>query len=233
LMKAFSRKLLVLVVGCGLLLIPNPTLARDEIIMVKAPWFELCQEVHEILQLPENNDYIKHYTMEELKQLKAGDHPRGVRELFYIPDKYSNFSLPNWTPVDEEDVKVAIPEAYQRNIVQKHSATDGEENNVSFDSYKALINIDHTGEKETIYKLKFHLEFYDVSGFFSDEKNSDYKQINKVLSGEKLFFYKGRIYGAFVGLSSISINEPARLSSLNDFYKMNVCYFKAKAVEEK
>lgn len=171
----------------------------------KGNQFELCREIKEILDEPENKDFGVPYL---------------VNPEFPITKKHKNFRLPAWEDIPTEDANKYIADEWLLTEIQNFKQNNPYITQINSDHYimqKTYIDLDHSGTKDEVirYKIAGDSIVYDHDRWkchVSDAKektklSESFNYNNGINSNCYLFLYKGRAYEARAGFNNIKVYE--------------------------
>ena len=238
------------------LLINNSNAAKVKI--TKGGQFELCRELKQILEEPENDilyqglKYILKkprndvtYQEEEseiIAQLKY------LHLDFTIPKKYKNFRLPKWQDITSKDLDQYFQNDTFKNSLQDFAKEHGED---SMSLKMSRFDLDHDGKADDILKVKVNIKgkyvypnglginrrignvYYQYVANINPSALSE--NFNKTSYGEyksynayKSVYFKGKIF-QITSLSGIIVKEPFRYAMNQGFGMKAVCYININA----
>ena len=190
-MNKKKRKIRVLFLAFVFLFLAQPAFAENKPIFKYGKQYELCQEIYEILHLPENKDYMKRPSP------KGYSYPFIKPSPFYVPDSYKNFRYVKWEEATEEDFKEALPRTYGRLINFIEHEKQDPKSDITFKGVKKTeIDVYHRGTTDVIYKVD--AGDYIRSYMTDDESDPSFlsRFFNDNGSHSIPFYYKGRIFMA-------------------------------------
>ena len=224
----------------------SPAFAGDEKGNIETPYNEslqmdytknlsLCQEFMDILQLPENQNYLMGYEAIQQYRKRFSQSQflqfmlrlRRSRQLIFFSEN-KNFKNPSWRNLTDK-------EAYKEweGYIQRQKSLRGEAASVYKKDYilqKTEMDIDRDGYADTLYRQKgddYEMMVKDDGSQFAKRFNGPFPHLYW-----QVFYYKGKPYFISSSLASLNISEPkSRAVSDNDqiqreFYWDGVCYYR-------
>lgn len=204
------KKTFSILAASAILFLNNNAIAADDFYIKKGNQFELCKEVKQVLDDPENKSYADPY-------IKNPE--------FKIPKKYKNFALPKWEDISVEEGLALMKEGKTSKKItafnkgeefgnlnpKKYGITD------KFIMQKATIDFDHDGNKDTMLRYRMNGDniVYDHnwSCYIADANREDasiFQSFNQSYLNDRcyLFYYKGKIFHSYYGETYFMIQEP-------------------------
>jgi hypothetical protein len=171
-----------IVVAAFFLMIPFPVEATYQqpkhynIIMARTDGSAVCREMDYILTLPENKNY-----------LDADGTANGTDrfEMFKIPKRFKDFTLPKWQPVSDAEFKAVAPDLYREQVKFLGSLT--------LTAQKAQIDVGNDGDTGTAYLINNGIRIV----FVGPNLTSKQKNFNQYVSNgmwDQGFFFRDRFY---------------------------------------
>lgn len=178
---------------------------------------ELCQDVLNILKLPENKDYIKTW----YKQFP--------RPLFYIPLENTKFKQLGWDNSSIEEFKNALPDKYE-NLVS-YFKNNPDKNYAFYSVKKTMLDLYRDGHMDTLYKAHFGNNEYRIFTDTAKEWLGGEQFFDDEIAGYPMFFYREGGYVLYIrDMKNIYISMPYAISG---FYPIiDVCKIKLEKTEQ-
>ncbi len=183
--------------------------------------FELCQEIKQILNEPENANFMGVYSRKILNIKNEF-----ISSQFLIPKKYKNFKDPVWENIKFEDLsKYSLPNQLLNNFISLAKT------NKTQIAQKTKLDLDHDGKNDEIIRFKVNDKRDSWHCFVSDinEQSIMSNSYNKSYLGDDchLFSYKGKIFRATSSDTILFVHEPITGIAIG-FGMKPVCTFNPK-----
>jgi hypothetical protein len=195
--------------------------------LVRNSKFQLCHEIKQILNEPENDDFFAKREPGEWRKYEI------AKDQFTIPKRYQNFQTPKWEDISVEEAYLYIsPSGKWRDRIEK----------ITKDKTKKLViqktqfDLAHQGKKEDILRMTTdNGEFWSCYVRDTKTNRTELDKNNYIASSYNnssnkchLFYYKGRAYaGRHPDLINTAIYEPF-ITGNGEFGMESVCEFETK-----
>lgn len=190
--------------------------AEERIVLRGNKALQLCQELGEILSLPENKGYITaDRNWEKIEKFR--------KKLFYIPEDRKNFSTNlKWSPSSEDELKEHAPDRYSKLVNSSTVALP------KMHVTKKALDVANINDPRVIYRVS--IDGYSHYKFYMEERDNDpvSRNFNETAGGSReIFYYKGRVYFSNAGTHYLRmwISEPTYIKSIHELGLIQVCSF--------
>jgi hypothetical protein len=196
--------------------------------LIRGSEFELCQEIKNILNEPENKNFLEPNPNKD----ENYEYPRRKYIFsnagFAIPKRYKKFNLPVWEDVPIEDAsKYMKPGERLSGIIEFNQRYKAE--SIQIEMKKTKLALTSDGKEQIILRFKpndFQKRWFC---YVSDiEPNIVADDYNRSDFGECFFFsHEGKVFRAKSHLSELFIDEPGMVR-IEVFAVSPLCYFRPK-----